>query len=48
MAWPSRSWKSRIYVIVIGIALGLLALAIKKMVSTPSEKPAASMSQLPR
>jgi hypothetical protein len=33
---PGRSWKSRIYVILIGIALGMLALAIKGLVGTPS------------
>jgi hypothetical protein len=31
-----RSWKSRIYVILIGIALGMLALAIKGWIGTPS------------
>ncbi len=30
-----RSWKSRIYVILIGIALGVLALAIKELLATP-------------
>ena len=46
MASSSRSWKSRIYVIAIGIALGLLALAIKGMVTSLAEKPASSTSQL--
>jgi len=31
---PRRSWKSRIYVILIGIALGVLALAIKEMMAS--------------
>jgi hypothetical protein len=44
MARPGRSWKSRIYVILIGIALGLFALAIKEMVSTPVEKQVSYMS----
>ncbi len=46
MERPGRSWKSRIYVILIGIALGLLALAIKGMVTSLAEKPATSTSQL--
>jgi hypothetical protein len=33
---PRRSWKSRVYVILIGIALGFLALAIKELVATPN------------
>ncbi|MBT3890669.1 MAG: hypothetical protein HON92_03765 [Planctomycetaceae bacterium] len=48
MPSPNSSLKSRFYVILIGIALGLLALAIKEMVSTPSEKPVSSISHLQR
>ena len=37
MASPSNTWKSRIYVVLVGIALGLLALAIKGKDPMPSD-----------
>jgi hypothetical protein len=44
MASPNNSWKSRIYVVLVGIALGLLALAIKGKDSVPIEQPVPSPS----
>jgi hypothetical protein len=46
MTMLRKSWKSRIYVILIGIALGLLALAIKAIVTPGSDQTASSAVSL--